>query len=85
MIKLFHSVVRLFTSVSFLTIPPFYNQVAHLRLVGAKWPPLVLFLVVIVRTAFQVVTVRINFTRGDLKESEVQELAILVLFDAVTS
>lgn len=46
---------------------------------------MVLFLVVIVRTAFQVVTVRINFTRGDLKESEVQELAILVLFDAVTS
>jgi hypothetical protein len=47
----------------------------HFRLICAERPPLILFLIVIVWTSLQVVTVRIDFAGMNFENSQVKEVA----------
>jgi len=75
MIKFFYAIVRFRAVIASRTFPSFGYQMTHFRLICAERPPLILFLIVIVRTSLQVVTVRINFAGVYLEYSQVKEVA----------
>lgn len=47
----------------------------HFRLICSQGPPLIFFLIVIVRTSLKVVTVGINFAGVYLENSQIKEVA----------
>jgi hypothetical protein len=73
MIELFDPIVCFLALVPLRAVSTAGDLMAHLRLVRPQWPPLVLFLIVIVRASLQIVTIGVNFARGHLKESEIKK------------
>lgn len=72
-VEFFDAVVRLLAGVAFGAVSPFDDVSAHLRLIGAQGPALVLLLVVVVGAALKVVGVRIDAARLHLEERQIQE------------
>lgn len=73
-VKLLYPVVGLLAELSLGALSVLGYEVAHLGLIGAERPSLILLLVMVVGTPLQVVATRVDLAGLDLEQGEVQEL-----------
>lgn len=71
MIKFFNSIVGFVTSIAFRAVPASSYMMTHFWLIRAQSPSLIFFLVMIVRTSLQIMTIWVYFTLMDFKQGEI--------------
>lgn len=73
MIEFFDPIMRFRASFSIRAFFTFYSIRAHFGLVRTKRPPLVLFLIMVKRASFQIMTTRVNCARMNFKQSQIKK------------
>jgi hypothetical protein len=66
-VKFLNSIMCFLTYISSLAFPSFQHLVTHFRLVNSQGPPLILFLIMVIRASLQIVAILVKFARLDLK------------------
>jgi hypothetical protein len=67
MVEFLNSIVSFLATLSLMTFSSLKHVIANLRLVGTQGPPLILFLVMVVWTPLQVMSIGFGFAGVDLE------------------